>query len=156
LHVSEQGAVTVYTGKVEIGQNIRTSLTQVVAEELRTPVGRISLVMADTQLVPFDMGTFGSQTTPQMASRLRRVAAAARGALLALAAEQGRGGRAGVVVRDGQVADPKTEKTFPFGELTKGKKLMKAIGQGAPPPAEKWKVEGTSVPKVDGRAIVTG
>ena len=38
LHIGEDGAVTVYTGKVEIGQNIRTSLTQVVAEELRLPV----------------------------------------------------------------------------------------------------------------------
>jgi isoquinoline 1-oxidoreductase len=157
LHVNEQGAVTVYTGKVEIGQNIRTSLTQVVAEELHTPVGRISLVMADTQLVPFDMGTFGSQTTPQMASRLRRVAAAAREALLDLAAEQGKVERAGLVVRDGQVVDPKTDKTFAFGELTKGKKLMKAIGRDtATTPAEKWTVEGKPIPKVDARAIVTG
>src|SRR5262249_55844131 len=46
LHVGEDSAVTVYTGKVEVGQNIRTSLTQVVAEELRCPTGRIRLVMA--------------------------------------------------------------------------------------------------------------
>src|SRR5262249_7002961 len=52
LHVAEDSAVTVYTGKVEVGQNIRTSLTQVVAEELRLPVGRISLVMADTARTP--------------------------------------------------------------------------------------------------------
>jgi isoquinoline 1-oxidoreductase len=157
LHVNEKGAVTVYTGKVEIGQNIRTSLSQVVAEELHAPVGRISLVMADTQLVPFDMGTFGSQTTPRMATQLRRVAAAAREALVDLAAEQGKVDRAAMVVRDGQVVDPKTDKTFAFGDLTKGKKLMKAIGRdAADTPAEKWKVEGTSVPKVEGRAIVTG
>jgi isoquinoline 1-oxidoreductase len=157
LHVDEKGAVTVYTGKVEIGQNIRTSLTQVVAEELHTPAERIRLVMADTQLVPFDMGTFGSQTTPQMATRLRRVAAAAREALLDLAAEQGKVERAELVVRDGQVVHPKTEKTFAFGELTKGKKLMKAIGQGAATtPPEKWTVAGKPLAKVDGRAIVTG
>src|SRR5262249_55799494 len=59
LHVAEDGAITVYTGKVEIGQNARTSLTQVVAEELRVPVSRIKLVMADTQLVPDDGGTSG-------------------------------------------------------------------------------------------------
>jgi isoquinoline 1-oxidoreductase len=75
LHIGQDSAVTVYTGKVEIGQNIRTSLTQVLAEELHVPLGRIRLVMADTDLVPFDAGTFGSQTTPQMASQLRRVAA---------------------------------------------------------------------------------
>ncbi len=64
LHIGEDGQITVYTGKVEVGQNIRTSLTQVVAEELRAPLGSIQLVMADTQLTPFDMGTFGSRTTP--------------------------------------------------------------------------------------------
>ena len=94
LHVGEDGIVTVYTGKVEIGQNIRTSLTQVVAEELHTPVERIRLVMADTALTPYDMGTFGSSTTPQMASQLRRVAAAAREELIGLAADQGKVERA--------------------------------------------------------------
>ncbi|HXG24304.1 MAG TPA: molybdopterin cofactor-binding domain-containing protein, partial [Chthonomonadales bacterium] len=64
LHIGEDGRVTVYTGKVEVGQNIRTSLTQVVAEELRAPVSSIHLVMGDTQLTPFDAGTFGSRTTP--------------------------------------------------------------------------------------------
>ena len=52
LHISETGQVTVYTGKVEVGQNIRTSLSQVVAEELRLPVSSIKLVMADTDLTP--------------------------------------------------------------------------------------------------------
>ena len=69
LHIGEDGQITVYTGKAEVGQNIRTSLTQVVAEELHVPPGWIRLVMADTQLVPFDMGTFGSRTTPDMSRR---------------------------------------------------------------------------------------
>src|SRR6185369_9038562 len=77
LHIGEDGTVTVYTGKVEVGQNIRTSLSQVVAEELRTPLSSVELVMGDTQLCPYDAGTFGSRTTPDMARQLRRVAAAA-------------------------------------------------------------------------------
>src|SRR5262249_40938760 len=47
LHVGEDGAITVYTGKAEMGQNIRTSLTQVVAEEMHVPVASIKLVMGD-------------------------------------------------------------------------------------------------------------
>jgi isoquinoline 1-oxidoreductase len=157
LHVGEDGTVTVYTGKVEIGQNIRTSLTQAVAEELRTPIERIRLVMADTQVVPFDAGTFGSQTTPQMAAQMRRVGAAAREALLDLAAEQEKIERAGLTIENGKVVDPKTKKTFAFGELTKGKKLTKTVNrETATAAAEQWKVAGTSVPKVDGRALVTG
>jgi len=142
---------------VEVGQNARTSLTQAVAEELRTPVERIRLVMGDTQMVPYDGGTFGSGTTPRMAAQLRRVAAATRELLLDLAAEQGKVERAALAVQDGKVVDSGTKKTFGFGELTKGKKLTKTIGQDVKTtPAGEWKVAGTSVPKVEARAIVTG
>jgi nicotinate dehydrogenase subunit B len=157
LHIGEDSVVTVYTGKVEIGQNIRTSLTQVVAEELRLPPGRINLVMADTQLVPFDGGTAGSQTTPRMAPQLRRVAAAARELLLDLAAEEGKVERTSLTVADGKVVGPQGNPSFDFGTLTKGKKLVKLIDEKAPTtPADKWTVAGTPVAKVDGRAFVTG
>jgi isoquinoline 1-oxidoreductase len=106
LHVGEDSAVTVYTGKVEIGQNIRTSLTQVVAEELHVPLDRIALVMADTQLVPYDFGTAGSRTTPAMASQLRRVAAAAREALIDLAAEKSKVDRSSLAVVNRKITGP--------------------------------------------------
>jgi isoquinoline 1-oxidoreductase len=155
LHIGEDGAVTAYTGKVELGQNIRTSLSQVVAEELRLPVGRIQMVMADTAKVPFDAGTFGSQTTPSMASQLRRVAAAARELLVDVAAEQASVDRDKFTVADGKVTGP--TQSFSYGELTKGKKLMKTVAADtAATPAKKWTVAGTSVPKVDGRAFITG
>jgi isoquinoline 1-oxidoreductase len=162
LHIGQDGAVTVYTGKAEIGQNIRTSLTQVVAEELHAPLGRIQLVMADTGRTPYDMGTFGSQTTPQMASQLRRVAAAAREVLLDLAAQRGAAerwgvGRDGLTVADGRVAGPGGRPFFTFGELTRGERIVRLIDEQAPTTAAaRWTVAGTSVPKVDGRAFVTG
>src|SRR4029079_7533850 len=86
VHVDEAGRVRVSTGKVEIGQNIRTSLAQTVAEELRVAVASIALVMADTGTTPFDAGTFGSLTTPRMAPQLARAAAAAREILIDRAA----------------------------------------------------------------------
>ena len=76
-----------YTGKVEVGQNIRTSLSQIVAEELRVPLSSINMIMGDTDQVPFDAGTFGSRTTPQMGTQLRKAAATAREALLEMAAK---------------------------------------------------------------------
>ncbi|MFO0809165.1 MAG: molybdopterin cofactor-binding domain-containing protein [Gemmataceae bacterium] len=155
LHVGEDSGVTVYTGKVEIGQNIRTSLTQVVAEELRTPVARIKLVMADTAVVPDDGGTAGSRTTPDTAANLRRVAAAAREALLDIAAEDGKLDRAALRVEGGKVVGP-NGTAFEFGRLTKGKRLTKEVSAAATTPADKWTVEGTSVPKVDGREFVSG
>jgi nicotinate dehydrogenase subunit B len=157
LHIGRDGAVTVYTGKVELGQNIRTSLTQVVAEELHLPVGRIQLVMADTERTPFDMGTFGSMTTPRMASQLRRVAAAAREVLLDLAATRGRVARTTLTVADGHVTGPGGRPSFTFGELTGGERIVRLIDDQAPTTAAaRWTVAGTSVPKVDGRAFVTG
>src|ERR1051326_5314836 len=88
LHIGADGTVTVFTGKVEVGQNARTSLTQVVAEELSVPVSAIQLVMGDTDRTPYDAGTFGSQTTPGMVPQLRKVAATARESLIDLAAER--------------------------------------------------------------------
>src|SRR5580704_9373465 len=61
LHIADDGSVTAFTGKVEIGQNIRTSLAQSVADELRVPFQAVRMVMGDTALTPFDMGTFGSR-----------------------------------------------------------------------------------------------
>jgi isoquinoline 1-oxidoreductase len=157
LHIDETGAVTVSTGKVEVGQNIRTSLTQVVAEELRLNVASIRLVMADTALTPYDMGTFGSMTTPRMAVQLRKVSAAARELLLDLAAAEAKVDRGTLVVADGKVTHPPSRRSFPFGELTRGKKLTQSVSADTPvTPAAAWKIAGTSVPKVDGRALVTG
>lgn len=157
LHIAEDGQVTVYTGKVEVGQGIRTSLAQVVAEELRLPISSIRLIMGDTDLTPFDMGTFGSRTTPTMAPQLGKAAASARELLLDLAADKMGADRGSLIVSDGKVIDPKTKRSLSFAQLAGGQKLMKTISDDAPmrPPAE-WKVVGKSIPKVNARDIVTG
>jgi nicotinate dehydrogenase subunit B len=157
LQIGEDGAVSVYTGKVEVGQDIRTSLAQVVAEELRVPLTSIRMVMGDTALTPFDAGTFGSRTTPDMSPRLRKAAAAARELLIDLAADQTKTDRRELVVDDGKITNPQTKQSLTFGQLTKGQKLMKTIGEAAPvTPPDKWKLAGKSVAKVNGREIVTG
>jgi isoquinoline 1-oxidoreductase len=155
LHIGEDGAVTAYTGKVEIGQNARTSLTAAVAEELRTPVASIQFVMGDTDLTPYDGGTTGSSTSPRMFPQIRNAAATAREMLVDLAAEKWNVDRASAKVADGKVSSG--AHTAGFGELTHGQKLVRTIPANAAvtPPAQ-WKVAGTSVPKVAAREIVTG
>ena len=156
LHIAESGAITVYTGKVEMGQNIRTSLTQAVAEELRTTPTQISLVMGDTMLTPYDRGTFGSMTTPQMAPQLHRAAAAAREMLLDLAAEEWQQGKSALTIADGAVRNT-SGATLSFGELTKGRKLTKTIAADAlVTSASEWTIAGRDLKKVNARAIVTG
>lgn len=157
LHIGESGRVTVYTGKVEMGQNIRTSLTQAVAEELHLGMERIEMVMGDTQLTPFDMGTFGSRTTPTMNPQLRRVAAAARDALIGLAAAQWKVDAQRLIAADGKITDPSTNRSVEYAALTKGQQLAQDLPTEDPLiPAKDWKVAGQSVRKVDGRDFVTG
>jgi len=48
IHIGEDGTVKVFTGKVEVGQNIRTSLSQIVAEELMVPMSSVTMIMGDT------------------------------------------------------------------------------------------------------------
>ena len=157
LHMDENGRVTVYTGKVEVGQNIRTSLTQAVAEELQVPVDKIEMVMGDTRLTPFDMGTFGSRTTPTMNLQLRKVAAAARETLIGLAAVQWGTDRQRLIAIDGKITDAQGKRSVEYAALTKGQQLAQSIGPDTPLIlAANWKVAGTSMQKVDGREFVTG
>ena len=157
LHIGEDGSVTVFTGKVEVGQNARTSLTQAVAEELRAPVASIKVVMADTALTPYDAGTFGSRTTPDMFVQLRKISAAAREALLDLAADFFKADRSALTVKDGKVLKNGSTESASFGQLTKGQKLVRTATEQSPmTPPSQWKVAGTSVLKPNGRDLVTG
>jgi nicotinate dehydrogenase subunit B len=157
LHIGEKGEITVFTGKVEVGQNIRTSLSQGVAEELRVPLDSVRLVMGDTQLVPFDMGTFGSRTTPTMNMQLRRVSAAARDALIAIATKQWNTDPSHLSATDGKILEAGSQRSATYSELVKGQQITQLLPSEDPliPPAQ-WSVAGRPAPKVDGRHFVTG
>ena len=157
LHVGEDGSVTGFTGKTEIGQNIRTELAQTIADELRVPLESVRMVMADTALTPFDAGTFGSRTTPTMTPQLRRVSAAARDILVEAAAKEWGLAPKGLVAADGKVTDPASGRSIKYAELAHGKTLAQNLPAEDPiTPAAEWTVAGKPIPKVDGRSFVTG
>src|SRR5207245_4659597 len=111
----------------------------------------IHLVMADTQLTPYDAGTFGSRTTPDMARELRKVAAAARELLIDLAAETWKTDRASLTAADGKIVQKDGKESIGFGKLTQGQKLTKAVTDNPPTtPAAQWKVAGRPATKVNG------
>ena len=83
IRVDADGQVTVFSGKVEFGQGIRTAFAKIVAGELGVSLDRVTVVLGDTALVPYDMGTFGSRSIAQDGEILRRAAAHARGLLAA-------------------------------------------------------------------------
>jgi nicotinate dehydrogenase subunit B len=89
LHAGADGTVTAYTGKVEVGQDVGTALALLVAEELRVPLPSVRIVMGDTDVCPFDLGTFGSRSMPGAAEDLKAVAAGARRLLESMGARDG-------------------------------------------------------------------
>jgi isoquinoline 1-oxidoreductase len=157
IHLDEDGAITVFTGKVEVGQNTRTTLTQSVADEMHVPLSSVHLVMGDTEVVPFDLGTFGSRSTPTMAPQLRKAAAAAREMLIAIAAEQLKVAPADLKIIDARFVNHDKSKTLTLAEVARGRKLVKVIPDDiAITQPKDWTIAGTSVPKVDAKAFVTG
>lgn len=88
IRVKEDGRVDCYTGKIEMGQGIITSLAQVVAEELEISIESVDMIMGDTELCPYDAGTWGSLTTRFADPVLRAAAAEAREILLKFASEK--------------------------------------------------------------------
>ena len=82
LHVHRDGTVSIYSGKVEIGQGILTALAQIAAEELGIAVERIRMVPADTALSPDEGVTSGSLSIQDSGVALRRACAQARTLLL--------------------------------------------------------------------------
>jgi isoquinoline 1-oxidoreductase len=159
VHIAKDGAITVMTGKVEGGQGARAELTQAAAEELRVPAGRVQLVMGDTGLTPDDGITAGSRTTPSTVPAVRQGTAAAREMLVQAACRRWNVDRAAVEVRDGKVVQAAGGKEFTYADLANSED--KALEQAAPPnvavtPVKEWKVLGTSVPRPNGRDLVTG
>ena len=157
IHIDEDGGVGVFTGKVEMGQNIRTSLAQAVADELHVPVGTIRMVMGDTDLTPFDRGTFGSLSTPMMAPQLRKAAAAAREALIEMAAQQLSVEPTSVRIVDARFVNHDKSKSLSLADVARGRKLIKVIPDNIATTLPKdWTIAGISVAKVNARDLVSG
>ena len=89
LRIGEDGRVTGFTGKIEMGQGVVTSLAQMLADELEVPLESVDMTMGDTDICPWDMGTFGSMTTRFFGPPLRAAAAEAREVLIDIAATNG-------------------------------------------------------------------
>jgi len=158
LHIDENGQVKCYTGKIEMGQGPITSLAQTLAEELNVAYDSVEMVMGDTDLCPWDMGTFGSMTTRFFSPLLRVAAAEARAVLLDMAAEYLQLPQQRLKIENGVIFDEtQKQKKVSYAELTKGKKITRKI-EGEPTlesPSE-FTIMGKSYFRRDSRQKVTG
>jgi nicotinate dehydrogenase subunit B len=158
LRIGEDGTVTCYTGKIEMGQGIITSLPQMMADELNVPLEKVKMVMGDTDLCPFDQGTWGSMSTRVFGPNMRAAAAEARGVLLDLASAQLGVPVTQLDVKDGMISDTKNPKnSVSYATLTKGKKIEKFLD--VKPPVEdytRFNYVGKSYNHIDATLKVTG
>lgn len=158
LRIGTDEKITCLTGKIEMGQGPITSLPQMLAEELDAPYAAVNIIMGDTALCPWDMGTWGSLTTRQFGPLLREAAAEAKGALKELAADYLKIPIGRLQTKDGAVFDKSAPyKRITYGELTKGKIIEKYLKE--PPPLKAtadFSIMGKSYLRRDAREKVTG
>jgi len=159
VHVGEDGKARAFSGKVEVGQGTRTALSLIVAEELRLPLESVELTMGDTDLCPWDMGTFGSRSMPDAAEHLRKAGAAARSVLREMAAD-----RFGVAVESVELADGRARvrgrdvaSSMQYGDLVRGLRRVEVVSPSATPtPPSEWTRAGHAALDAGARDVVTG
>jgi nicotinate dehydrogenase subunit B len=158
IAVAADGTVTAFTGKCDFGQGMFTAQTQLVAEELCVPIGRIKLIQCDTAVAPDQGTTSGSQSTPTNfnSGNLAQAAATAREALITMAAMHLGEAVGQLTVVDGVVTG-KTGHRITYGELIGSRKFNLPLSTTAKRRLpEQWTVLGKSVPSLDRVALMTG
>ena len=157
LRIGADGTVTVYTGKVELGQGIKTALARIAAEELDVSLARVRVRTADTADGPNELYTVGSNSLEESGTALRLAAAEARQHLLALAAAELGAPAIALEVDDGVVSAPGLPRATSFFELFGGKRFERKVTGGARPkdPAA-YRILGRPGPRLGMEALVTG
>lgn len=156
IRIDASEAITVFTGKAELGQGIKTALLQVVADELRIAPSRLSLVTADTARTPDEGMTAGSNSMKDSGTALRHAAGQVRARLMELAAARLALPAAGLALKDGVFIAPDGRRAS-FGQLVSGHELhARATPEPAPPAPGPKTAIGQSLPRVDIPAKVTG
>ena len=157
VRIGEDGRTTCFVGKVELGQGSKTSLAMLVAEELDVPLDTVDMVMGDTELCPWDMGTFGSLTIRQFGPVLRAAVAEARAVLLQLAAERLDSPVEKLQARDGVITDiGDAGKCVTYAELVRGKRIERHLENVPVKKAEAYNIVGKPAARKDALEKVTG
>jgi nicotinate dehydrogenase subunit B len=158
LRIGTDERVTCLTGKIEMGQGPITSLPQMLADELDVSFDNVDIIMGDTDLCPWDAGTFGSLTTRHFGPFMLEAAAEAKGVLIELAADYLICPIDRLKTENGVVFDkddPSNRVTY--GRLTKGKIIEKHLKKVPPlKPVSEYRISGKSFLRRDSFDKVTG
>jgi nicotinate dehydrogenase subunit B len=156
LRINPDGTVTVFTGKVELGQGILTALSQIAAEELDVPLARVTMISGDTGRTPNEGQTAGSLSVENSGTALRMAGAEVRGILVDLAAKRLGVDAAKLTISDGTISGPDGRKVG-YGELAAEADLKReATAKARPKPPARHKIVGQSIARLDIPRKVTG
>ena len=156
LRIDGDGTVTIFTGKIELGQGIGTALTQIAADELDVDLKRIRIVYGDTALTPNEGQTAGSQSVEQSGTALRFACAEARGILVSAAAVKLGVAATALTVSDGTCVAP-GGKTVDYWNLVADADLKReAQASVRAKPASEHKWVGKSILRRDIPKKMTG
>jgi len=158
LKIGEDGRVTLFTGKIEMGQGPITSLPMELADELDVRLEDVDMIMGDTDICPWDQGTYGSLSTRVFGQVMRGAAAKARAKLVEMAAGELSLDVDELETRDGIVRSRKDSSIqISYAHLTKGKKILETSSGEVPlKKASEFRIMGTSRLRVDSQEKVTG
>jgi nicotinate dehydrogenase subunit B len=150
LKIAHDGAVTLYSGKVDLGTGVRTAMTQIVAEELDVPLRAVGVIEGDTLLTP-DQGTSSGSNSIQFGGvQIRQAAATARQALLQQAALALKVDASDLTVANGVVTAKSSGRSVKYGDLIGNKAFALKVDKAAKPksPAD-YTIVGKSAARLD-------
>ena len=158
IRVGADNRLTVFTGKVELGQGITTALAQIAGEELDVSFEKIQIISGDTGQTPDEGNTTGSRSIEVGGSALRTAAAEARRILLELAAKRFGIAAGELEVQDGVIRPKgKTTPEVSYGELIGGRRFQRQVtGEFSPKPPKDFQLVGRPIQRLDIPPKVTG
>jgi len=157
IRIEPDGTVLAMSGKIEYGQGIRTAMGQLVADELDVPFERVRVVLGETRLVPFDLGTYGSMSLAVEGRILQLAAAHARALLVQCASRRFDIDPSWLETAAGVVRSRRDGRSISYPELVAAEPLTGPIPEAVvckAPEERRW--IGRSMARVEARDLVTG
>ena len=157
LRIAPDGKVTGFAGKIEMGQGSKTVLSQLIADELDVEYDAVNMIMVDTAVCPWDMGTWGSLNVRQYSLLVRAAVAEARAVLFQMASEKLGVPVDGLTVKAGVIsAKSAPAKKVSYGQLVDGKKIERHLAKVPVKPYSALHLSQQRLQRKDAVAKVSG
>jgi len=157
VRLDPDGTVTIWNKQPEIGQGVLTALPMMAAEEMDVDWSRVKVEQGGLDTKRFGgQGSGGSDSITSEGPDMRKAGATARALLIEAAARRWKVAEAECTADRGVVIHSASGRRIPYGELASEAAKLPAPANVSLKKPEQFRLIGTRVPTVDGRAIVSG